>query len=505
MSIFTRKLLNEPATIAFGKELSLFCRKGLVICLYGDLGAGKTTLARALIQAMCLHSKDLDVPSPTFSLLQPYDELRIPVHHYDLYRIDQIDEAYELGLFDDQHDRLTIIEWPERLGDEVLENRLDIRLEIENDYRMAKVTGTGFARAVAERVKVVRDFLATGPWRAAERDFLQGDASARRYERLDRGENDKAILMDMPESPDGPIIKNGKTYSAIAHIAEGIRPVAAINSKLHELGFSAPLSLQQDLANGLMVIEDFGDKVFGNIIERQQDIFEPLKTATELLAVMAAKDWPDILPDHQIPAFDLPAFQIETDLLLEWFWPMQMSDTPDKSVADAFSEIWKQLFKLVDTGQKVWVLRDFHSPNLIWMPDRQGIKRVGLIDTQDCLLGHPAYDLVSMLQDARVDLPDGFEAKLFKHYCRQRTEHSPDFDIDDFETAYAVLGAQRATKILGIFARLYKRDGKPGYLKHIPRVSAALEKNLEHPVLGDLADWYHKNLPETARHTKEEL
>ena len=154
-----------------------------------------------------------------------------------------------------------------------------------------------------------------------------------------------------------------------------------------------------------------------------------------------------------------------------------------------------------------WVLRDFHSPNLIWVPERKGIQRVGLIDTQDALLGHGAYDLMSMTQDARVDIPDALAERCIAHYLSCRTSETPkgrgtfipnadEFDEVAFLTAYAVLGAQRATKILGIFARLSKRDGKHGYLRHMPRVSRALAKNLEHPVLAELKQWYLDHLPE---------
>jgi len=488
--------------MALGRELSLFCRKGLAICLHGDLGAGKTTLARALIQALSGTGEIPDVPSPTFSLMQPYDELRIEVHHFDLYRIDQIDEVYELGLFDDMENRLTIIEWPDRLGSETPPDRLDVYLvEIEDSTRSVKISGLGEAVPIVNRMATVAKFLADSEWGNAQRCFLQGDASARRYERLTQADGSKAILMDMPKIPDGPVIRDGKTYSQIAHIAEGIVPVAAINAKLLDMGFSAPRSLQQDLENGLMIIEDFGDKVFGAMIGDKQDVGPPMQVATQLLVETTSMNWPSEVDGYEIALFDFPTFAMEAELLLDWFWPLQKAGPADSLVRKSFIDIWKRLFRLVETDHPVWVLRDFHSPNLIWMPERTGIKQVGLIDTQDCLLGHPAYDLVSMLQDARVDLPDDCEAKLLMLYQELRLARDPNFDIQAFETAYAVFGAQRATKILGIFARLYVRDGKPGYLQHVPRVSAGLERNLRHPALDDLAEWYRAHLPVAERQT----
>jgi aminoglycoside/choline kinase family phosphotransferase len=139
-------------------------------------------------------------------------------------------------------------------------------------------------------------------------------------------------------------------------------------------------------------------------------------------------------------------------------------------------------------------LRDFHSPNLLWLPEREGLKRAGVIDTQDCVLGHPAYDLASMLRDARVDIPFGVAEDLFEYYCAERASAGP-FDKAEFARAFAILSVQRATKILGIFARLSRRDGKHGYIRHMPRVSRYLERDLAHPGLGALRAWYDRNLP----------
>jgi hypothetical protein len=142
-----------------------------------------------------------------------------------------------------------------------------------------------------------------------------------------------------------------------------------------------------------------------------------------------------------------------------------------------------------------WTLRDFHSPNLHWLPEREGLKRLGLVDFQDSVLGPPAYDLASLLQDARVDIPDEMELRLIAHYARRRTGADAAFDTGAFTAAYAVMGAQRATKILGIFARLDKRDGKPQYLAHLPRIEAYLAKSLAHSLLQPIRLWYQTHLP----------
>ncbi|MEP7031636.1 MAG: phosphotransferase, partial [Pseudolabrys sp.] len=152
------------------------------------------------------------------------------------------------------------------------------------------------------------------------------------------------------------------------------------------------------------------------------------------------------------------------------------------------------LLPVVDAAP-TWVLRDFHSPNLLWLPAREGIARIGLLDFQDAVMGSPAYDLASLLQDARVDVPELMEISLLSRYSRARLKGDAEFDAPGFVRNYATLAAQRASKILGIFARLEKRDGKPQYLRHLPRVWAYLQRALAHPSLAPLAGWYRLNVP----------
>jgi hypothetical protein len=230
---------------------------------------------------------------------------------------------------------------------------------------------------------------------------------------------------------------------------------------------------------------------------------EPMQAATEVLAAMAEQRWPATvaLPDssrYHVPSYDLGALMIEVDLLPGWFWALVRNDEIEPAARGEFEELWRQALPVSLEGPRVWTLRDYHSPNLLWLPERQGLRRVGIIDTQDCLLGHPAYDLASLLQDARVDLPGDLTDHLYGHYCALRGR-SESFDRGRFDEAFAVLGAQRATKILGIFARLSKRDGKHGYLRHIPRVSRYLERNLAHPALAPLRRWFDRYLPASRR------
>ena len=496
-------IIDRPATTlaameAFARELSLWARPGLAIHLSGDLGAGKSAFARALIRALALDDREFDIPSPSFSLVQAYETIRVPVAHVDLYRIKSPAEVAELGLGEFFPKYLTIIEWPENLDNAVSPDCLKISFLGSGEARDLRLEATGKWIEILKRNETINGFVSRSQMAGGMRSFFEGDASARRYERIEASAS-TMLVMDMPSRPDGPIVRNGKTYSAIAHLAEGIGAVVAINDYLFNLHYSAAKIRDVDVGNGLALIESLGDKVFGKMIIRGDDMREPMKAATEVLADMAKRDWPRTAPvrggpDHHIADYDLEAMMIEVDLLPSWFWPLQKKSDAGSEIRNEFSNAWRTLLANVRPQKPVWTLRDYHSPNLLWIPERQGLGRVGIIDTQDCVMGHPAYDLVSMLQDARVDIDFQLADELFEYYCELRMA-AGKFDAREFYRAFAILGAQRATKILGIFARLSRRDGKHIYLNHIPRVSRYLKRNLDHPDLAILKTWYGRNLP----------
>jgi aminoglycoside/choline kinase family phosphotransferase len=265
---------------------------------------------------------------------------------------------------------------------------------------------------------------------------------------------------------------------------------------------SAPDLHAFDIDRGFLIIEDLGDELYGPIIAGAADN-EPMTAAVELLAVIAERDWPASMPlpdgtDHVVAQYDEDALRIELSLLPDWFWPLSTGAAMPAGPRADFKAAWERVLPSVHCEWPVWVLRDYHSPNLVWLAERRGVRRVGLLDVQDGVFGHPAYDLASLLQDARIDIPAGLAEKLFETYCALR-QHSPRFDRARFEAAFAVLGAQRATKILGIFARLSRRDGKHHYLRHLARVSCNLEANLAHPVLEPVRQWFDRHLPLSAR------
>jgi aminoglycoside/choline kinase family phosphotransferase len=326
---------------------------------------------------------------------------------------------------------------------------------------------------------------------------MQGDASTRLCERLVKPDGQTAVLMVSPARPDGPPVRRGKPYSAIAKLAETVHAFVAVDRGLRALGFSAPKIYGEDLNNGLLILEDLGS---APVVDENGPIPERYGEATRLLARLHATRLPPVLPvteghEHALPPYDLEALLIEAELLADWYVPHIGGAQLSGSARAEFVSLWSDALSEVLSGPKTWTLRDYHSPNLIWLPERHGIKRVGLIDFQDAVLGPPAYDVVSLLQDARVTVPAELELKLVSLYARERKAGDRSFDVAGFARAYAIMGAQRATKVLGIFARLDKRDGKPHYLKHLPRIETYLSRNLAHPALAALRWWHRAHLP----------
>ncbi|MGH6832962.1 MAG: aminoglycoside phosphotransferase family protein, partial [Methyloceanibacter sp.] len=294
--------------------------------------------------------------------------------------------------------------------------------------------------------------------------------------------------------------RDGKPYSALVHLAEDVTPFVAVAAALRERGLSAPAIYEFDLDRGLLILEDLGDKVFGSEVARGRPLAELWGPAVDALAAVALKGPPDLLAieghaPYRLPSFDAGAMLTEASLLIDWFWPVLHGKEAPSALAEEFAALWRPLLAQAEKADLGWVLRDYHSPNLMWLPERAGIRRVGILDFQDALKGPLAYDLVSLLQDARLDVPEALERELLARYCAARGAQNQHFSGDRFVSLYATLGAQRNSKILGIFARLAKRDGKRGYLAHIPRVARYLERDLAHPSLRELRRFYAREFP----------
>ena len=309
-------------------------------------------------------------------------------------------------------------------------------------------------------------FLARHGWSGARIAPLAGDASFRRYFRVHADDGSTAVLMDAPPEK------------------EDSRPFLAIGRQLHDMGFSAPQALATELDIGLVLLEDFGDDRVGPVLTRdpgrERAVYE---TAVDILAALHQ------LPAGPVPPYAEPELLREARLFPDWYLPaMNITE------ASGYDAAWAPLWSAVRAEPPVLVLRDYHADNLMII-DRPGLRGLGLLDYQDALAGHPAYDLASLLQDIRRTVSPALEAAMIDRYLAAR----PGVDGAAFRTAYAILAAQRNIKILGVFTRLYVRDGKAGYPAFHPRLWELVTRNLADPALAPVADWFAAHVPAAAR------
>lgn len=486
-------LADEDATIRLGEDLALAVRPGDCVALHGDLGAGKSTLARALIRSMA-DDTDLDVPSPTFTLVQTYP-LRCVLTHFDLYRIADPHELIELGLDEALADGAVLMEWPERAGDALPPDAIHIRFEEEAAGRRISIDGPSEPLERIARSLRIRAFLDSAGLGKARRRFLMGDASARIYETIRTTGGTTRLVMNAPRREIGPVVRDGKRYAQIAHTAEDIAPFIALDGFLDERGFRVPAVMAHDLEDGLALIEHLGD---ARIIDDQgHPIVARWETAIDCLVALHRQIIPDDIPVpgggvHTIPPFDPDAMMVEVELFLNWYLPFVRGSAASPDERAAFNAAWTGLIDALAPAETGLVLRDYHSPNILWMDHETGIRKIGLIDFQDAMIGPLAYDVASLVHDARVTIEPDLADRLVKRYETARTELDKDFDRHAFRNGLAIMQAQRATKILGIFVRLRDRDGKPGYLRHLPRMEAYLHRALQQPVLQPLQECYTK-------------
>jgi len=308
-------------------------------------------------------------------------------------------------------------------------------------------------------------FLEQNGWDNARISPVAGDASFRRYFRVE-ADGRKAILMDAPPPHEDP------------------KPFIEIAEYLKNSGFAAPEIFARDLIQGLVLLEDFGDQRMREHLDHNPADEEAIyRQVIDLLRELHK------VPAASLPVYDQAQYSREANLLTEWYCPAQQLDVD----CESFEAIWQQLFQPVIAAQNppVTVMRDYHAENIMLLPDG----RLGLLDFQDALIGHPAYDLVSMLQDARRDVSDELEENMLAYYL---SAHDQDAG-HEFRSHYAILGAQRNTKIIGIFTRLCMRDGKQRYLDFLPRMWRLLEKDLRHPALAPMRKWFDQNIPADVR------
>lgn len=305
---------------------------------------------------------------------------------------------------------------------------------------------------------------------------LSADASFRRYFRVGDGRH-SWIVMDAPPEREHP--------AAFVHIA----------GCLEQLGLSVPRVLGADTGAGFLLLEDLGDRTFTRALSAGDDEAALYSLATDTLAALHTRWW----ADHTLeppPVYGEEELLREARLLIEWYWPEVFGTACPEDVSRAFEAAWHAVLPAATrTLLPVLVLRDFHVDNLMVLKGREGVAACGLLDFQDALLGSPAYDLVSLLRDARRDVPAELACRMLDRYLSAH----PELDRAEFESAYWVLGAQRTTKIIGIFTRLWRRDAKPVYLRHLPRLWRLLEEELAQPALAPVRAWFEQYLPAAQR------
>jgi len=323
-----------------------------------------------------------------------------------------------------------------------------------------------------EREAAIAEFLAASGWGATQPTPLAADASFRRYYRLIDGDR-RAVLMDAPPPH------------------EDVRPYVAIAGTLRGHGLSAPEIFAEDAALGMLLIEDFGDDTYTRLLARGADETELYTLAIDtLIALQRAIAAPPVLP-----AYDEATLLGEAALLVDWYAPSVLGAPLPAGARDDYLDAWREALSLAALPAPTLVLRDYHVDNLMLLEGRAGVRSCGLLDFQDALCGPASYDLASLLEDARRDVPAALREAMMDRYLAA----FPALDRALFRRSAAILAAQRNAKIIGIFTRLARRDGKPHYLGHIPRVWRLLEADLREPALRPLANWLEPHLPPAAR------
>ncbi|MDB6178112.1 tRNA (adenosine(37)-N6)-threonylcarbamoyltransferase complex ATPase subunit type 1 TsaE [Paracoccus sp. Z330] len=457
-------IADEHTVVLLARLLAAAAGPGRTILLDGPVGAGKTHFARSFIRARQGDQAE-DVPSPTFTLVQTYDDPSgTEIWHADLYRLTDPSELDELGLEEAQDNAICLIEWPDRL-DMLPPGAWTLAFETLDDPDLRRITMIGEG---LDRLARCARFLVEAGRIGDDIRPLAADASARRFFRLLSARGD-AVLMDDP----------GGSSEAFC----------AISQWLTERGFKAPTMLHRDLPAGLLLVEDLGDDLVARVlVEKPQLTPQIYDRITDFLIELHRHE-----PPGFVPALDGAMLAQQVGMFAQWY-PQATDSDPDP--ATQIGETVAALHaKWAADLPPVLSLRDFHAENLIWRGDAP----LGLIDFQDAVATHPAYDLVSALQDARRDVPRKIETSAIARYL-----DATGLDDDRFRAAYALLGAQRNLRIMGIFARLCLRDGKSRYLQFMPRVWDNLWRDLSHPALTSLAQLV-KGLPAPDSDTIERI
>jgi len=327
--------------------------------------------------------------------------------------------------------------------------------------------------SMSERNKLRADFVARAGWADGRESLLAGDASFRKYFRLTRATG-TAVVMDAPPPH------------------EDVRPFVRIGRHLAALKFSAPEIFVEDAPNGFLLLEDLGDDTFARVLQAGGDEGELYARATDVLVTLHAAPGHGLLPD--LGRYRGEALIDAAMLLPEWYLPAATGRASPAEETERYRAAWRECLGQLPPMADSLLLRDYHKDNLLWLPERPGVRACGLLDFQDAQRGHPSYDLVSLIEDARRDVSAATYAACLERYIGET-----GLDARNFRAGFALMSAQRHARIIGLFVRLLKRDGKPDYLPHLPRVWRMFERALKHDALEPLRAWVDRMLPPPLR------
>ncbi len=353
-----------------------------------------------------------------------------------------------------------------------------------------------------------RDFLNAHGFGDARREKMSGDASTRAYERLHLPDGSTRILMDQAPRLESAPCPPGATpnerlalgYNASYRLAAGrVDAFAAVAGYLRDQGLSAPEVIALDAPAGLAVLEDLGGDLVAVLAARGEPAQPLYEAAIDVLAALHRAPAPDVLKsnEHQWPllSYDALALKIGLDTFVEW-WPVYRGLEPySPEVLAEWDGLWAPVRAMGEAGAQVFTHRDYHAENLIWLKGREGLARVGLIDFQDAVRGHRAWDMLHLLQDARRDVEPALEAAMLDRYLAS----SPNVEPAQFRGEYAALAALNNARLVGLWGRLITRDKKPDYARFVPRTWAMLERDLAHPSLAPVKAWFDRHAPVETR------
>jgi len=324
----------------------------------------------------------------------------------------------------------------------------------------------------SKRKSALQHFLMITGWYGAKMEILASDASSRQYFRLSQFEGTKRILMDDPIG------------------RESCEKFIQIDKILKRLGYSVPEIFDHDLNHGFLLLGDLGTMTFAQALTHGMDEKMLYEAAVDVLIDLHQRYTEK---DEGLETYTHEKYLEEVLLFIDWYLPIIFKQKPTQEMRLEFIKAWTQTFSFLENIPQSLVLRDFHVDNLIWLQDQENLKKCGLLDFQDALIGPVPYDLVSLLQDVRRDVSQSMEDEMIARYLKA----FPHLDPFQFKAAYAVLGAQRNTRILGTFTRLYFNMGKKRYLEFLPRTWALVKKDLDHISLAPVKEWFHKYGPRT--------